>query len=476
MGKFAIVDIETTGGHYRYCKITEIAIIVIENGKEINKFESLVNPECSVPSEITKITGITNEMLENAPKFYEIARKIIELTQDCIFVAHNVSFDYGFIKEEFRKLGYSFHRKKLCTVTLSRKYFPGLRSYSLGSLIRNFDIKVINRHRAYDDAWATLQIFKKMLELQEIEDGHLQNYIGHAIRDSRIPPGLEPQIIDQLPDECGVYYMSDKDGEFVYIGKSKHIKERITQHFSEINFKSSKMIKSVCNIQFQLTGSELMASLIESRDIKAYKPEINRAQRQRAETYAIVRELNINKYPVYRVRHKDQLIGNEITIQLFSNSAKAHAYLDYLIYQYQLCDAVQRDLMKKNQPCARKQIGLCLGACTGDESFENYEERFEQMHQKINRFFQEDMMIIDIGRTNEEQSVILIENGFCSYIGYVPNDIEAYDLESVKVHLEKYTGNIESNGIILNYLKKYPQTKTILATQFNGMENYNLTN
>lgn len=175
MTKFAIVDIETTGGHYRYSKITEIAIIVIENGKEIKKFESLINPECIVPTEITRITGINNQMLENAPKFYEIAKDILEITQDCIFVAHNVSFDYGFIKEEFKNLGYTFQRKKLCTVTLSRKYFPGLKSYSLGNLIKNFEINVLNRHRAYDDAWATVQIFKKMLDLQESEDLDFKN-------------------------------------------------------------------------------------------------------------------------------------------------------------------------------------------------------------------------------------------------------------------------------------------------------------
>ncbi|MBK7232760.1 MAG: GIY-YIG nuclease family protein [Saprospiraceae bacterium] len=459
MTKFAIVDIETTGGHYRYSKITEIAIIVIENGKEIKKFESLINPECIVPTEITRITGINNQMLENAPKFYEIAKDILEITQDCIFVAHNVSFDYGFIKEEFKNLGYTFQRKKLCTVTLSRKYFPGLKSYSLGNLIKNFEINVLNRHRAYDDAWATVQIFKKMLDLQESEDLDFKKYVKGALKESRMPPGLPDHIIEELPEECGVYYMADQDGEYVYIGKSKHIKERIIQHFSDINFKSSKMIRAVTAIHYHLTGSELMASLIESRDIKIFKPEINRAQRQKSEAYAIIRTLNSEKFPILQVKHKDQLIGTENAIQLFSNSKKANSYLDYLISQYDLCLNIQENKSNKLQACQRKQIGLCRGACVGDESFEDYEERFDSMFHKVNRFFKEDLIIEDIGRNQLEKSIIIIEKGFCSYIGYIQGDSEIVDLDDLKSQLESYKGNIESNGIIFNFLHKNPKTR-----------------
>lgn len=461
MTKFAIVDIETTGGHFRYAKITEIAIIVMENGEIVERFESLVNPECPIPPEITRITGITSEMVEKAPKFYEIAKKIIEITHDAVFVAHNVQFDYSFIKEEFKNLGFTYSKKKLCTVVLSRKYFPGLRSYALGNLIRHFGIEVVNRHRAYDDAWATLQIFKKMLENQDAEDKGMSHFLKGAIKESKLPPHLTHELISNLPEECGVYYMCDQEGNYMYIGKSIRIKDRIIQHFNESGPKSSRMVHSVHHIEYTLTGSELMASLLESRHIKEFQPEINRAQRFKSESYAIIRVQNAEGYYVYQVKHKDQLNEKAEAIQLFSNSKKASDYLDYLIYQYELCEGVQENQLKQIRPCNRKQIGLCRGACTGQESLEEYNERFEEMHQKVNRFFTEDFLIIDSGRDKNEKSIILIEDGFCSYYGYINEEESISDLHSLKSQLEHYKGNIETNGIILNYLKKNPRVKKI---------------
>jgi len=164
--RYAIIDIETTGGLSKRDRITEIGI-VIHDGEEITEmYETLINPERSIPSNITRITGINDEMVRDAPKFYEVAKKIVEMTEDSIFVAHNVRFDYGFIKHEFENLGYTFSKKQLCTVRLTKNVFPGLKSYSLGSLIRHFGIAVTSRHRALEDARATAIIFDKMLKLQ----------------------------------------------------------------------------------------------------------------------------------------------------------------------------------------------------------------------------------------------------------------------------------------------------------------------
>jgi len=165
--KFAVVDLETTGGIPKRDKITEIAIIVYDGEKIIAEFQSLINPERSIPANITRITGISNDMVADAPKFYEVAKQVVEYTEGCIFVAHNVRFDYQFLVREFKQLGYTFTRRNLCTVKLSRKAFPGLHSYSLGNLIRYFKISVENRHRAYDDAWATTILLGKIFEQQE---------------------------------------------------------------------------------------------------------------------------------------------------------------------------------------------------------------------------------------------------------------------------------------------------------------------
>jgi len=159
--RFAIIDIETTGGKPGPDRITEIAIVLYDGQEVIDSFESLINPERSIPHNITQMTGISNEMVAGAPKFYEVAKQVVEMTQGAIFVAHNVGFDYNFIKYEFQQLGFSFRRRKLCTVRLSRKVFPGLRSYSLGNLIKHFDISVTDRHRAMADTLATVELLKK---------------------------------------------------------------------------------------------------------------------------------------------------------------------------------------------------------------------------------------------------------------------------------------------------------------------------
>jgi len=160
---FAIIDIETTGASYKYGKITEIAV-VIHNGTEItDTFSTLIDPEMDIPYFITRLTGITNEMVAGAPKFYEIAKKIVEITAGRTFVAHNASFDYKFIQEEFRRLGYDYQRKVLCTVKLSRRYFPGYPTYSLGNLCQNLGIRIENRHRATGDALATAEVFSRIL-------------------------------------------------------------------------------------------------------------------------------------------------------------------------------------------------------------------------------------------------------------------------------------------------------------------------
>jgi len=167
---YAIIDIETTGQASSTGKITEIAIF-IHNGFEItDSYTSLINPECYIPGFITSLTGIDNEMVKNAPRFFEIARKIVEITQDKIFVAHNVSFDYRFIQEEFIRLGYDYQRKTMCTVRMGRKFIPGYKSYSLGKLCDELNISINGRHRAAGDALATVKLFEMILARKALKE------------------------------------------------------------------------------------------------------------------------------------------------------------------------------------------------------------------------------------------------------------------------------------------------------------------
>jgi DNA polymerase-3 subunit epsilon len=226
---YAVVDIETTGGSARLERITEIAVY-IHDGKEIvNEYSTLVNPERNIPYFITSLTGITNEMVEDAPKFYEVAKKIVEITEDNIFVAHNARFDYSFIRQEFSMLGYNFRRRLLDTVSLSRKLLPGHKSYSLGNLCNDLGIKINDRHRASGDALATVRLLELLLE----KDRELnQCSLVRNSKASKLHPALDINKINDLPEEPGVYYFHNESGDVIYVGKSRNILERVNSHLS----------------------------------------------------------------------------------------------------------------------------------------------------------------------------------------------------------------------------------------------------
>ncbi|MEP7196945.1 MAG: exonuclease domain-containing protein [Saprospiraceae bacterium] len=461
MTKFAIIDIETTGGNHSYAKITEIAIIVYQNNEIIDEFESLINPECSIPPEITRITGITNTMVANAPKFYEIAKKILEITHDCIFVAHNVSFDYSFIKDEFKSLGFSYSRKRLCTVQLCKKYYPGLKSYSLGNLIKHFDIEVKERHRAMEDVKATLQLFVRMLNMEE-QPSNWNKLVKGMIHSTRLPTHLQLNDIEALPEECGVYYMADELGRYVYIGKSINIKERILQHFNESSFKNVKMKRMVHSIAYKITGSELMACLLESSEIKLHNPEINKAQKFKSESWALLKDQNEFGYDYYKISNLSSLVGRESAVNLFRNSKSAQNYMEYLIQEYNLCPVMNQDKIKERKPCYRHQLNYCNGACIDLESPEDYNNRFLKMHDSIDKSFRKDLIIIDQGRNIEEQSLFVIQNGFCTAFGYLDIDNSYQNIDELTQSLDPYKGNIESNGII----KRFLQSKNNLKIKY----------
>lgn len=282
---YSIIDIETTGGSARNNKITEIAVINIDEGEIVERYSTLINPERSIPPQIQYLTGITNEMVQEAPKFFEVAKKIVELTEDRIFVAHNAHFDYSFVQNEFRELGYTYKKDLLCTVRLSRKLLPGHPSYSLGKLCDRLGIEIKDRHRAMGDADATAILFKMILDRMEDENSKEEFkkvYQGLNLK-TNFPPHFNENDYDDLPNSPGVYYLWDKQGKLLYIGKAKDIKKRVRQHF---NVKSSRTKEfefknNIANISFQETGNELAALLLEAQAIKEKSPIFNRALRRK---------------------------------------------------------------------------------------------------------------------------------------------------------------------------------------------------
>ena len=265
---YAIVDVETTGGKFNEEGITEIAIYRFDGTKIVDQFSSLVNPQREIQPFVQRLTGINSKMLVNAPKFFEVAKRIVEITEDAILVAHNAEFDYRIIRTEFKRLGFEFERQSLCTVDLAQKLLPEQASYKLGKLVRSLGIPISDVHRAHGDAQATVELFKVLLEKdseKEIISAHVK------ILNKKQVPSKYLSIIDELPTET-VYYIHNQAGSIIYIGKSKNIKKRVLSHLTAKARKAEKIQKAIHRVSFELCGNECLTLLKEQNEIKKINP------------------------------------------------------------------------------------------------------------------------------------------------------------------------------------------------------------
>jgi len=300
--KYSLIDIETTGSYRKGHRIIEIAIINVDGDQIVDQFSTLINPEVRIPYFISTLTGIQNEDVLGAPRFYEIAKKIIEMTEGRIFVAHNVFFDFNFIKYEFSELGYTFNRPKLCTVQLARKFLPGHHSYSLGEICKDLGISNSARHRALGDALATFELLKVIINKSEIKDDDLEGE-----RKIALPPLLSREIFENLPERIGVYYFYDENGNLLYVGKSRNIKKRVTQHLNpDLKKKKDIQLKNlISHIEYVLIPNELASLLFECHEIKKNRPQFNRALKRIKFPYGL--ELKSNATGLLEIisRHDD---------------------------------------------------------------------------------------------------------------------------------------------------------------------------
>jgi DNA polymerase III subunit epsilon len=293
MSMYAILDIETTGGKYNEEGITEIAIHLFDGQEVVDQFISLINPEREIQPFVVNLTGINNNMLRTAPKFHEVAKRIVEITSNSVLVAHNAQFDYRILRTEFRRLGYNFERKTLCTVDLSKILIPDAESHSLGKLVRSLGIAVSDRHRANGDALATLKLFKLLLA-KDTDKRIIREIVRNETHGELSARQLD--IVEQMPSETGVYYMHNKDGEIVFLGKSRNIKKRVNQHFTNSNEKSRSLQKETKKVTFEKTGSELVAILKEREELLRNKPKYNTAEVQK-QLYKTNGSMVASKYP-----------------------------------------------------------------------------------------------------------------------------------------------------------------------------------
>lgn len=276
---YAILDIETTGGKYNQEGITEIAIYKFDGHTVTDQFISLVNPERPIQEFVVKLTGINNKMLRNAPKFYEIAKRIVEITKDCTIVAHNAEFDFRILNTEFKRLEYNYERNSLCTVEVSRKLIPDEDSYSLGKLCKSLGIPMSNRHRATGDALATVQLFKLLLEKdknKEIIQESIRYYDGRSIKDKL------NKVLESIPERMGVFYVHDSDGKVIYIGRGKNLKSEVNKLFLKESKRAVKIHERLNSVTYEFTGNQLFTRLRYNLELDTLQPKFNFSKRRKS--------------------------------------------------------------------------------------------------------------------------------------------------------------------------------------------------
>ena len=453
---YAIVDIETTGGSSRIEKITEIAIFQHDGEKITGEFVTLVNPERNIPYFITNLTGITNEMVENAPRFFEVAKVIIEMTEGRILVAHNAKFDYSFIRQEFKSLGYNFRRSLLDTVTLGRKLIPGHRSYSLGNICKDLGIMINGRHRAAGDALATVRLFELLMEKDREITGRYSGQIRNT-RLSKLNPNLDASKVDSIPEEPGVYYFYNENGDLIYIGKSRNLQQRIRTHLSNnTTNRAMEMRDLIADIDWEVTGSELIALLMESSEIKKNKPVYNRAQRQTGFQWGIFSFTDNTGYLNFNF---GRISIEDNPVSVFAGKERAKAMLMSLVEKYELCQKLT-GLYETNGPCFHYHVGICRGACCGKEPADSYNERARKAADEF-VFTRRNFFIIDKGRDEEERSAIKVVNGKFSGYGYFNINEMGFGLTAVHDCIRSSVDNRDIQVILKQYLRGYKIEKII---------------
>ncbi|MEP1489384.1 MAG: exonuclease domain-containing protein [Algibacter sp.] len=443
---YAILDIETTGGKFNEEGITEIAIYKYDGHEIVDQFISLVNPERDIQPFVVNLTGINSNMLTNAPKFYEIAKRIVEITEDCILVAHNAQFDYRILCTEFRRLGFEYERQSLCSVELSKRLIPDQPSYSLGKLVRSLGIPVTDRHRASGDALATVKLFKMLLD-KDTTKSIIQESIRLNPKKQLEPKHLD--IIASLPSVTGVYYIHKANGEIIYIGKSNNIKKRINQHFTNTNVKSKKIQLHVATVTYDATGSELVALLKESEEIKRNNPIYNRALRRKTFSHALYSFKDENDYINLKIDIAD---GRKSPITTFTNRQSGKSFMEKTVEEFNLCQKLT-GLYKTKTSCFNYDIKACNGACIEKETTEDYNQRVEQLITK-NSYKNKNIVVIDKGRAIDERSAILIENGIFKGLGFFNLNYQINKIEVLQSIITPMENNRDAQHIIQNYIRK----------------------
>ncbi len=446
---YAIVDIETTGGHASANGITEISVYVHDGVRVVKHFETLINPQQLIPKFITSLTGIDNNLVATAPVFDDIADVLFEMLNENIFIAHNVNFDYSFIKHQLKKSGYELTAKKLCTVRLGRKVFPGLPSYSLGNLCRYLNIHIENRHRAGGDASATVKLLEHMLENGAMP--HIDLMLKRNSAEHWLPMNLDKEVIDKLPSSPGVYYFHNNKDKVIYVGKAINLRKRVSSHFTQNDpdLKRQNFIRNIYKVSYRPCATELEAIVFESTEIKRLWPRYNKSQKQPLIRYALYSFEDNRGYIRLVIDKKKKNIPHLYHFNLLNEGL---VLLKKMVQEYglnaRLCFIDKTPFTKKEQDelepplIYNSRIKRALDALT--ESLPTF-------------------VLVDEGISEEEKLCLLVERGSFWGMGYVPISFAITSSGELKNLLNPYADNDYIRSNIFSFAVANPHKKIQLT-------------
>lgn len=442
--EYAIVDIETTGGNADGSRMTEIAIVIHDGTQVIERWETLLNPRKEIPLPIFALTGINNEMVRDAPIFNEISEKVMQMLTGRIFVAHNVNFDYSFVRHELEGAGYKWSAKKLCTVRAARKIRPGLSSYSLGNLCYSLGIPIENRHRAGGDADATAVLFTKLLEWDK--EGEIEKMVKKNAQDQRLPPNLPPEDFEKLPEKPGVYYFYDREHTVIYVGKAINLKKRVASHFTghKTTPQRQHFLRDIFSISFEVCATELMALLLEYAEIKKLWPKYNSALKRFEPKFALYHYTAQNGYK-YLILGK--INKHQTCIEVFHTIQEGINTVNTMTEKFSIDQRFCKFCFSKKEDREKPTDYTNLPEAADHNS--KIEQAIDHMLADKPTFF-----ITDRGRTREERSCIWIEKGHFYGMGYISYDTGFTDPQQIKDQMVRYPSNQYSMKLITLHASK----------------------
>ncbi|TYB75832.1 exonuclease domain-containing protein [Bizionia myxarmorum] len=436
---FTIIDVETSGSGN---KITEISIFKYDGTQVVDEFTSLVNPQALIPDYITALTGIDNLMVANAPTFEEVAQDILKITENTVFVAHNVNFDYNVIRNEFKTLDLDFNRKKLCTVRLSRKLIPGHPSYSLGKLCKTLDINISARHRARGDAEATVILFEMLLESENAPQVFAE-FLNKSSRESTLPSHLPTAVFNNIPNAAGIYYFKDKLGKIIYVGKAIDLKKRVLSHFYSKAQKSLDMCRETRDIDFELSGSELIALLMEDIAIKNHYPKFNQQAKRKPKSFGVFSYQD--RSGIMHLAY-NPIKSSPNPIIIFHSIQECRSFLEQLCMKYTLCPKYCH-LQEGVSQCSHYNIKTCKGICINEEAVSDYNARVLLAIKEITTN-QESKVISKKGRTQDEDGFVLIKEGKYAGYGFIQHEEQVNSIDELDNFLIPQEDNIDIQKIL----------------------------